>query len=107
MTPETERLVYRVAELAEFLGWSEETIRREIKAGHLRARKLRADTVIRHADLLDWLDNLPIDPDFATAEQPAMQPAPIARAAQRPAVRPGRVSRLLDILPSARLETVE
>lgn len=85
MTPETERLVYRVAELAAFLGWSEETIRREIKAGHLRARKLRADTIIRHADLLDWLDNLPVDPDFATVEEsaPAIAAGPIA--SQRPA----------------------
>lgn len=68
MTANARSLVYRVAELAAFLGWCEETIRREIKDGRLRARKLRSDTVIVESDLLAWLDNLPVVPVEMTAE---------------------------------------
>lgn len=96
MTPaDARRPVYTVVQLAAFLGWSDETIYREIRAGRLRARKRRADTVIIETDLLAYLDSLP-PVQVETAAAPSVQPTSI----RQPQPARGRVTRLFEILPS-------
>jgi excisionase family DNA binding protein len=93
------RLIYRVRELAAFLGWHEDTIRNEIKAGRLKARKLRSVTVILESDLHAWLNSL----DAVDVEKPA----PEWVAGPKPPAAPSgrrRVQRLFSIRPSGDLE---
>jgi hypothetical protein len=90
------RLVYTVAELAAFLGWAENTIRREVKDGRLRARKRRSETVILDADLLAYLDGLEAIETAARVHiEPLTGPLPIRQQASPRA----RVQRLVSILP--------
>lgn len=87
----TERLVYTVAQAAARIGRHEATIRREIKAGRLRARKLRTETVILDADLQTWLARLPVVATEATDTADTIaEPTPIdtpTRSSRRRVVR--------------------
>lgn len=90
------KLVYRVSELAAFLGWHEDTIRAEIKAGRLVARKLRSVTVVTETDLHAWLDRLPVvDVESVQSETVETVPTPIAR---KPAGGRPRVQRRISIV---------
>lgn len=102
MSDTYRRPVYTVVQLAAFLGWSEDTIRREIRDGHLKARKRRADTVIVEADLLAYLDSLPVHPDYADAAASGpSRPTPITVPAHAaPKASGGRVVRRFSVVAS-------
>jgi excisionase family DNA binding protein len=55
----TEKLVYRVAEVAQLLGVSEQTIYNRLATGAIQARKFGGVTVILREDFLAMLRNLP------------------------------------------------
>jgi excisionase family DNA binding protein len=57
--PDDEVRCHRVREVAEFLTTSQEFVYQLIRTGELRATKLGNRTVIRHRDLLDYLDRQP------------------------------------------------
>lgn len=80
------RLSYPLDEAAEQLGVSEPTVRREIQAGRLKARRIRRRTVVLHAELERYL----------AARAPVLSGSESERAAQQPKSR-GRVTRLFDI----------
>ena len=58
--PDDEVRCHRVREVAELLTTSEEFVYIKIRSGELRATKLGNRTVIRHRDLLDYLDRQPL-----------------------------------------------
>lgn len=96
------RMVYRVIEVAELLGVSDETVYRLIREGALRARAQRRFIVVTHDDLAAYVNALPIKeaPDAApAATDPAVEPASL------PARRVGglrkRVVRLLSPIAQA------
>lgn len=70
----TPRPFSTVPQLAALLDISEDTIRREIKDGRLRARTLRSQTVIVAADLAAWIAAFPVVP--VETPEPAVAPAP-------------------------------
>jgi excisionase family DNA binding protein len=55
----TEKLVYRVAEIAQLLGVSEQTIYNRLAAGEIQAKKFGGVTIIMREDFLAMLRNLP------------------------------------------------
>jgi excisionase family DNA binding protein len=85
------RRAYRVDEVAEQIGVSAKTLKREIRDGKLRARRLRGVTVIFPADLDRYLAGLPDEAGEAIAS-----PAPVIRHRQPERSR-GRVTHLFDI----------
>lgn len=57
---EAIRLPYTVKQVAEMVGCSTDTIRKEIRAGHLKARHRRGRTKIWYVtkeDLSEWAEN--------------------------------------------------
>ena len=54
-----EPLAYSIENAAATVGLSRTSIKQEIAAGRLRARKMGRRTLVRHIDLLRWLDGLP------------------------------------------------
>ncbi|MGO4856202.1 hypothetical protein [Arthrobacter sp. 2MCAF14] len=57
-----QKLAYTFEEAAEQSGYSERTIRYQVKACNLVARYANSKGVIRHEDLAEWLDSLPAEP---------------------------------------------
>lgn len=52
-------LAYRIEEAGQLVGLSRATMFRLIKRGALRAKQEGTATLIRHQDLVDYLDGLP------------------------------------------------
>jgi hypothetical protein len=109
MTTPEPRLIYTVAQLAAFLGhpWGEDSLRREIKAGRLRSRKPRGTVLIVHTDMLAWVDGLPVDPDYRSADEPRESVPGIARTTNPATAGHRRVMRRFEILPPSAQEAVE
>jgi predicted transcriptional regulator len=57
-----QKLAYTFEEAAVQSGYSERTIRNQVRAGNLLARYANSKGVIRHEDLAEWLDSLPAEP---------------------------------------------
>ncbi len=53
------KLAWSLADLTKSLGVSRRFLWNEIKAGALRARKLRRRTIVLDVDLQEYLDNAP------------------------------------------------
>lgn len=88
------RIVYSVADLAVVMGLSEWSVRQEISAGRLVARRPRGDLLILEEDRKAWLAGLPrvsaattaaTDADQTASAQPA--PTPITDAPAKPGRR--------------------
>lgn len=88
----TAKLVYTLDEAAAEARVSVKTLRREIKDGKLRARRLRGGLRILAADLTRYLDGLPVEPSSAPAahDQGSRKVAPAQ-------TRRGEVVRLFDV----------
>jgi excisionase family DNA binding protein len=85
------RRAYRIEEAAEQIGVSAKTLRREIRDGKLRARRLRGVTVIFTGDLDRYLAGLP---DEAGA---VVNVAASTTRRVQPERSRGRVTHLFDI----------
>lgn len=83
MTAHPARLVHRVAAGAEMLGYSEDFVRDQIKAGALRARKLGRFLVVTEADLAAYVAALPDAPVARPANVTPIQQARTRRPAAR------------------------
>jgi excisionase family DNA binding protein len=64
----TEKLTLSIAEVSELSGVCRSNIYLAVSAGKLRAIKRGRSTLIRQADLRDWIDSLP---DYSPAPVPA------------------------------------
>lgn len=84
----TARLAYPLDEAAVLIGVSEMTLRREIKAGRVRARRVRGRVVVLHAEIERYLARTDIVLSDAETER-------VERTATRP--KRGKVTRLIDI----------
>ncbi len=51
-----ERLAYGIKDAALNVGVSPSFIRKEIEAGHLRPTRLGRRVLIKHADLIEWVN---------------------------------------------------
>lgn len=67
----TTRLAYTLPDAAEQAGVSVPTLRREIRAGALRARRVRGRTVVLHADLERYLASRAVVPSEAETKRAA------------------------------------
>jgi excisionase family DNA binding protein len=56
MTVPTKKQFYSIRETAEFLGVSDRTVKREIKAGRLAIRKVGRRTILDRDDLERFLE---------------------------------------------------
>lgn len=90
------RLLHRVPEAAAILGVSDDTVWKQIRAGHLRARKLGRFLVITDADLRAYAEGLP----FAAVARPAPPANVVPITPARPAR--GRVHKLLSPVAGGR-----
>lgn len=82
----TTRLAYSLTEAAEQASVSVLTLRREIRAGEIRARRVRGRTVVLHTELERYLASRAVVPTTAeTARQSRPKPAR------------GKVVRLIDL----------
>ncbi len=57
----TQKLAYTFEEAAEQSGYSIRTLKQAVSDGNLLARYANTKGVIRHADLEEWLDELPAE----------------------------------------------
>lgn len=79
------RRAYPLDEVAEQLGVSVKTVRREIRDGRLSARRIRGAVVVLAPEVDRYL--------AATPEEPSSAPAQVTER-RRPVAREGRVQRL-------------
>lgn len=56
-----QKLAYNFDEAAEQSGYSVRTLKQAVADGNLLARYANTKGVIRHADLEEWLDQLPAE----------------------------------------------
>ncbi|MDQ0679106.1 hypothetical protein QFZ30_002488 [Arthrobacter pascens] len=57
-----QKLAYTFEEAAEQSGYSVRTLKQAVYDGNLLARYANTKGVIRHADLDEWLNDLPAEP---------------------------------------------
>ncbi|MFI8413747.1 hypothetical protein ACIGB6_14935 [Paeniglutamicibacter gangotriensis] len=56
-----QKLAYTIDEAAEQSGYSTRTLQRQIKDGNLIMKYANKKGIIRHIDLVNWLENLPVE----------------------------------------------
>lgn len=91
----SEKISYSIEEAAQQTGCSVGVLWSAIAAGYISTRYAGADVIIRHEDLLAWIDGLPTkEPEIATAPTEASkqgrhrhltgpsEPSPIVDAAE-------------------------
>lgn len=94
MTAHPARLVHRVPAVAELLGFSEDFVRDQIRAGALRARRMGRYLVVTEADLAAYVAALP--------DAPVARPANVTPIQQPRTRRPtARVQKLVYPLASS------
>lgn len=94
-----QKLAYTFEEAVEQSGYSERTIRHQVKDGNLGARYANSKGVLRHEDLAEWLDALPAEPPGGfgpVSREPGAtdlpwareDPGPVEDAAPKPLTAP-------------------
>lgn len=61
-----QKLAYTFEEAAEQCGYSVRTLKQAVADGNLTARYMNTEGVIRHDDLVAWIDQLPTNPNAGT-----------------------------------------
>lgn len=54
----TQRIAYDWESAAEQVGYSVRTLKKAVADGYLAARYANSKAIIRHEDLVDWVNNL-------------------------------------------------
>lgn len=57
----TQKIAYTYEEAAEQVGYSERTIRQEVRDGRIVARFANTKGVIEHEELVAWVKSLPAE----------------------------------------------
>jgi hypothetical protein len=59
--PMAYRLAYSIPNAGQMVGYSESVIKQVIARGDLTPRFANSKPVLLHADLVEWLESLPLD----------------------------------------------